>query len=1036
MAKKLYLQTHVTALCTVEPHFLLEGCGGFINLYDFDSNELLESLDIFRGSRIHGIQYSPQNRTAIVFGGKLLALVAFNDSGTALPRLELLQKSNETDWIRDAKFVNNGDYLIKLTSHNKVFIQKRTSSEAEVIEVQGDEQCILYCGKILGEDLSQLTILAGTVFGSILVWAASPSQQDKCLFHRLTGHNGVIFSINYDEISRTIISTSDDRTVRTWSLRHEDEEPNNSNLWSLFGRAKIDSKYELYGHEARVWNCVIIRQNQCDSGLIASLGEDSRICLWDLMSGKLVSKFDAHPGTSVWAAVWDSRLQLLVTAGGEGSTRIWNANHLQETSCRQLKLPEDSQVPRLVIVTSTGYYRYLVSSQLGIIYGWNGHTQSWVSLFQDDRLGNGSVLDSDGRTIIFGTPTGAVFVFISGPSSLELQATHQLEKSKIYSVHLVASQQQFMACLDNGRMVLMNLLDGSSRESQPRAQFILPEGKQRWPSCVLATQNRFMMGDREGSFHLYSTEKETPLQSFPHIHGKNGLTDVQSDPLGQLLYYTGGRDGRIGLWRLTDDKNQLELLSLTNTSLGWIARLRWIDQQLTYLAFQSDRFVVWSNQQQRSLMQVPCGGGHRSWDFDVTSSDVTFLFIKDKHIYENRRQLSGVFNSSLPGRCGGHSKSICRGRFVGFHNEWPPLVLTGSEDTTMRLSRLEKRSAQSLSIITKHVSSVRALAVKELRSRSGTWLCVSAGGRAQLSVGLLTLSGQGDQVHVIHRDVRSHFLRGWLRRATTNKPWIQGGDHLSLIPDPETRYMDVDVVDRGCGDSNFHIFAACSDSFIRIFDLSLESCKLDLFHEVNFHNCCVLLVKVIADPDGNSILFSAGTDGRLAVWNVTILEEDKAIDPLGSLLIHQSGINSLDCQWTDLDRMLILTGGDDNALICTQIEISCERSLLTLIDQQKQFPHAAQISGVALLANNLCLSVSLDQRLILWKREDTRLKWLSAVCCCDISDIQGLDVSVDDSKTSLAKILVYGQGIQVFEVDNSFNITHNLDYSSVDPLSD
>ena len=116
----------------------------------------------------------------------------------------------------------------------------------------------------------------------------------------------------------------------------------------------------------------------------------------------------------------------------------------------------------------------------------------------------------------------------------------------------------------------------------------------------------------------------------------------------------------------------------------------------------------------------------------------------------------------------------------------------------------------------------------------------------------------------------------------------------------------------------------CQIYHFRIFDLSLEGCKLDLFHEVNFHNCCVLLVKVIADPDGNSILFSAGTDGRLAVWNVTILEEDKAIDPLGSLLIHQSGINSLDCQWTDLDRMLILTG-----------------DLLALIDQQKQFPHAA-----------------------------------------------------------------------------------------------
>ena len=86
-----------------------------------------------------------------------------------------------------------------------------------------------------------------------------------------------------------------------------------------------------------------------------------------------------------------------------------------------------------------------------------------------------------------------------------------------------------MACLDNGRMVLMNLLDGSSRESQPRAQFILPEGKQRWPSCVLATQNRFMMGDREGSFHLYSTEKEVCWLGFffTFLRGRQTVTQIE-----------------------------------------------------------------------------------------------------------------------------------------------------------------------------------------------------------------------------------------------------------------------------------------------------------------------------------------------------------------------------------------------------------------------------------------------------------------------------------------------------------------------------
>lgn len=83
------------------------------------------------------------------------------------------------------------------------------------------------------------------------------------------------------------------------------------------------------------------------------------------------------------------------------------------------------------------------------------------------------------------------------------------------------------------------------------------------------------------------------------------------------------------------------------------------------------------------------------------------------------------------------------------------------------------------------------------------------------------------------------------------------------------------------------------------------------------------------------------------------------------------------------------------------------------------------VTGVALLGHNLCLSVSLDQRLILWKREDTRLMWQSAVCC-DVSDIQGLHVSAGATKT-LSKVLVYGQGIQVFEVDDdSLNIAHTI----------
>ena len=199
-------------------------------------------------------------------------------------------------------------------------------------------------------------------------------------------------------------------------------------------------------------------------------------------------------------------------------------------------------------------------------------------------------------------------------------------------------------------------------------------------------------------------------------------------------------------------------------------------------------------------MQVQCGGGHRSWDLSVSSDGVRFLFIKEKHVYENWRPVEAVFTPTLTGRYGGHGKSICSAKFLAGE-----LLLTGSEDTTMRLSRLGNQSIRTLSVIPKHVSSIRALGVKQLND--ATWLCVSAGGRAQLCVSLLTVI----DASVIHHDVKSHFLRGWLRRSM-NKPWTCVGE-LQVVPDPETRYMDVDIIRRS--ENVFHVTTACSDSLIR-----------------------------------------------------------------------------------------------------------------------------------------------------------------------------------------------------------------------------
>lgn len=51
------------------------GYGGFLNIYSLNSTHLLDSIDLFRGSRIHGIRSAPHEDQVIVFGGKHIAIL-------------------------------------------------------------------------------------------------------------------------------------------------------------------------------------------------------------------------------------------------------------------------------------------------------------------------------------------------------------------------------------------------------------------------------------------------------------------------------------------------------------------------------------------------------------------------------------------------------------------------------------------------------------------------------------------------------------------------------------------------------------------------------------------------------------------------------------------------------------------------------------------------------------------------------------------------------------------------------------------------
>ena len=137
----------------------------------------------------------------------------------------------------------------------------------------------------------------------MLVWAPGDGGSDGPILHRLTGHTGVIFRLALSPGRDTLLSCSDDRSVRRWRR-----------VGGEWSRAAPEA---LFGHEARVWAALPVSGDR-----FVSVGEDSRVCLWSA-DGRLERRWRAHGGASVRAAAVDPTGRRLATGGGDGAVLVW-----------------------------------------------------------------------------------------------------------------------------------------------------------------------------------------------------------------------------------------------------------------------------------------------------------------------------------------------------------------------------------------------------------------------------------------------------------------------------------------------------------------------------------------------------------------------------------------------------------------------------------------------------------------------------------------------------------------------------------------
>lgn len=169
----------------------------------------------------------------------------------------------------------------------------------------------------------QFIIASGTIYNQVLLWSASNGN----ILATLSGHQGVIFNIEFSFDTNFLFSTSDDRSINVWKI---DTVVVQSDLSKTIQKTELYHRF--YGHEARVWKCISFLHKE--SLFVCSIGEDLNCCLWNVSNKSLVHRFEAmrKGAKNIWSICMHQTKLQIVTGWADGGLRKFDLKNYLKTS--------------------------------------------------------------------------------------------------------------------------------------------------------------------------------------------------------------------------------------------------------------------------------------------------------------------------------------------------------------------------------------------------------------------------------------------------------------------------------------------------------------------------------------------------------------------------------------------------------------------------------------------------------------------------------------------------------------------------------
>jgi WD40 repeat protein len=158
--------------------------------------------------------------------------------------------------------------------------------------------------------------------------------------NRLESHSATVYSVNFSPDGNTIVSASDDTTVKLWNrngtllktlsghrgsvygvsfspdgrLLASASNDNTIKLWSLDG----NQLKTLSGHKGPVYSVSF----SPDGRLLASASGDKTVKLWNLESGSLLRTLNGHE-KSISSVSFNPNGKTIASASGDGTVKLW-----------------------------------------------------------------------------------------------------------------------------------------------------------------------------------------------------------------------------------------------------------------------------------------------------------------------------------------------------------------------------------------------------------------------------------------------------------------------------------------------------------------------------------------------------------------------------------------------------------------------------------------------------------------------------------------------------------------------------------------